>query len=359
MNVLNPVIIALLAFYISILLLLTAGILRNRARLSRQDNKESRSIIVCARNEEKRIRGLIESIMGQACEKIIVDDRSEDSTRDIIGEYPAITLIRVSGEPACKSPKKAALSKGIEHASGEILLLTDADCVVPPGWSDNMTGYFDGETDAVAGLSYYEEKNIFHKLMNLEMAALSACTEGAIGLGAPIIATGNNLSYRKAAYVKSGGFSGLLDKDSGDDDMMIRRLSTLRKGNVRFAASPDTFTKTFPAATLKEFVNQRSRWASRTTDYGPASTVMLTAAYLFFAIMVVSPVFYIFMPGLFSLLPAAWALSVVAELILLGTALSGYGMLRYLALYPPARVLFALYVVFVPLFSFVKGYKWR
>ncbi|MEP0823727.1 MAG: glycosyltransferase, partial [Ignavibacterium sp.] len=93
------------------------------------------SIIVAARNEEKAIRNLLERLILQSYsnyEIIIVDDRSEDRTPDIVRSFQDkrgnLRLIRITDLDPMMPPKKRALEAGIRESKGEILLFTDADC---------------------------------------------------------------------------------------------------------------------------------------------------------------------------------------------------------------------------------------
>ena len=92
------------------------------------------SVVVAARNERARIeqtvRGLLEQ-EGVDLELIIVDDRSDDGTRDILrrlaAEEPRLQLVTVDRLPAGWLGKCHACSRGAAMVSGEWILFTDAD----------------------------------------------------------------------------------------------------------------------------------------------------------------------------------------------------------------------------------------
>ena len=79
-------------------------------------------------------------------EIIVVNDRSEDDTGFILNEYTRKNkLIRVLTISDCElglSPKKNALSQGINMSTGNIIITTDADCHVPELWLKTMLSYF-------------------------------------------------------------------------------------------------------------------------------------------------------------------------------------------------------------------------
>jgi glycosyltransferase involved in cell wall biosynthesis len=112
--------------------------LRYAPRQSRTDVPHL-SVIVPARNEEKRIREALESLLRQeypSLEFIVLNDRSTDRTGEILAEMAAedarLGVINIAELPAGWLGKNYALYRGAERASGELLLFTDADVVMEP-----------------------------------------------------------------------------------------------------------------------------------------------------------------------------------------------------------------------------------
>src|SRR5689334_22340481 len=114
--------------------------MRTREWTQFPDALEPVSIVVAARNEEQALPRLLESIAQQHYppelnEVIIVDDYSTDATRKAIEPF-------LNGRVRCLSPaaearsssKKQAIGAGVRNASHGLILVTDADCVVPPEW---------------------------------------------------------------------------------------------------------------------------------------------------------------------------------------------------------------------------------
>ena len=98
------------------------------------------SILIAARNESEGIRKTLDSVLAQdytgEWEVWVADDRSTDDTPKILAEYEAkfdrLHVLTIDSIPEGVSPKKQAISKMIEACNGEILCLTDADCIVQP-----------------------------------------------------------------------------------------------------------------------------------------------------------------------------------------------------------------------------------
>ncbi len=99
------------------------------------------SVIIPAYNAEKTLEKCLHSVQAQSYENyevIVVDNGSSDGTRKIvesIGEKDK--RIQYVFEP--QRGRGIARNRGIKNASGEIIAMTDADCVVPFFWLEELT----------------------------------------------------------------------------------------------------------------------------------------------------------------------------------------------------------------------------
>ena len=92
------------------------------------------SVIVPAYNAEKDIAKLIESLLDldypkELLEIIIVDNNSNDQTKETVQQYP----VKLLEEKNIQS-SYAARNKGIRNAESEIMAFIDSDCVATPQW---------------------------------------------------------------------------------------------------------------------------------------------------------------------------------------------------------------------------------
>ena len=110
-------------------------------KCQRPESYPSLSVIIPARNEEATIGITLDYLLSQDYPKdrlqiIVVDDRSTDSTAAIVAEcarnHSRIELVSLRECPPSMSPKKHALTQGIKHATGDIIVTTDADCSFHP-----------------------------------------------------------------------------------------------------------------------------------------------------------------------------------------------------------------------------------
>ena len=140
-----------------------------------QNEKKFISIIVPVYNGENTLEQCLASIVKQAYsnyEVIVVDNNSTDKTSKIIkGFQNNQPASRLDGQKVKyvfekKQTRGAARNSGIKLAKGDIILMTDSDCIVPNVWiekiiepiiSENETAVMGFEQDLIKN---YWTKNI-------------------------------------------------------------------------------------------------------------------------------------------------------------------------------------------------------
>lgn len=96
------------------------------------------SIIIPAYNEKHTIREILSKIQnvdfaafGVREEIIVIDDASQDGTRELLQKLPARPHVSVLYHKHNRG-KGAAIATGLQHAAGEIILIQDADLEYDP-----------------------------------------------------------------------------------------------------------------------------------------------------------------------------------------------------------------------------------
>ena len=114
------------------------------------------SIIMPAFNEKRTLREIVDRVLavtlpGLERELVIVDDGSTDGTRDILATLDGKDGIRVVYQPFNQG-KGAAVARGLREASGDIMLIQDADLEYnPEEYPILLSPILRGDADVVYG----------------------------------------------------------------------------------------------------------------------------------------------------------------------------------------------------------------
>lgn len=295
----SAILIVLSIIYCLYLILLFFGLFR--LKKVKNDFQYTVSIIVPARNEEDNIANCLSALVSQEYpedkyEIIVVDDRSEDGTPEVVSSFIAqhnnIRLIRVTDPPPEISPRKNALNLGVKNSSGEIVFSTDADCRPKPTWIPGMIRHFDQDVGLVAGFSPIErdqnESPLWEKLLSLDSLALASLSAGGIGLGIGLICPGRNLAYRREVYEQIGGFGKTGRVVSGDYTLLLQSVIKDTDWKVGYASSEETHVPTNLPSGIEDFINQRRRHASTGLHYPKWLTLPLISVYIYSLLLLVT-----------------------------------------------------------------------
>ena len=258
--------------YVGFVLFMVSGLFKHtELDLRSYDTLPNVSVVIAARNEEDHISNLINDLIAQEypldkLEVIIVNDRSTDMTLSILNEasdnYAFIKIISIDEQSKEMTPKKNALSKGIESAVGEIIVLTDADCRVGKLWVSSMAYGVMNQNSITIGFSEINSENnsLFNRYQRVDFLSIIIANAGFSGWGFFWSGTGQNLAFHRSDFEKIGGFEKVRNRISGDDMYLVQSISKIKTGYVQI--DPNSFVKTSPMNSLNNFFDQRVRWSS-------------------------------------------------------------------------------------------------
>ncbi len=248
------------------------------------------SVLVAARNEEDVILRLLESLKAQdyphdLSQFVIIDDGSADRTASIVTEFcesdGRFKLIQLEDSPErSMGPKKRALTEGLKTAKGDIIITTDADCVVKAGWISGIVSCYDGDTAVVCGVVKYEkQKGFWARLAAFEgiIGAILNCA--VINMGGALSSSGGNFSYRRSAFDDAGGFDTGGSSLSGDDDLLLQRIHR-SGGKLRFNLSRETTVLTAGPTDSASYWKRKRRHLSAGKRYSAKWIALAAIIYL-------------------------------------------------------------------------------
>ena len=349
--------------YLAFILFIIAGLFRhNEQSIISTDQTPVVSVVIAARNEEKNLPDLIQDLVHQEypldrLEVIIIDDKSTDSTAKILREaaesFAVIKYIRVEKLSTKMTPKKHALTLGIEMAKGDVILTTDADCRLGKLWVSSMA-YSVIQQDSISiGYSKVAGELFFERIQMLDFLGIITANAGAGGWGHFWSGTGQNLAYKKSDFEAIGGFEPVKDKISGDDMYLVQSISKLKSGMINIDVN--SFVTTTAMPTFPDFINQRIRWSSNSKDNAMKSHLFL--AFLSSAFLCNATLLLSFLFG------HSWLFLFLLKFIFEGSAVILGGKLFNTKVNPIVYVAWALaqpiYIPFVGLMGLQNRYTWK
>lgn len=137
------------------------------------------SIIIPCYNEKDNIRNIVEAVIASPIddkEIIIVDDCSTDNTKTVL-ERDIKPLVNKIIYHDYNKGKGAALRTGFKHATGDVIIIQDADLEYNPNeYPLVVNPIFDGEAEVVYGSRFLNKKRkgyLANRLANRALTALS------------------------------------------------------------------------------------------------------------------------------------------------------------------------------------------
>jgi cellulose synthase/poly-beta-1,6-N-acetylglucosamine synthase-like glycosyltransferase len=327
------------------------------------------TVLIAARDEEKNIRATIEDLLAQdypheLTEIIIVDDHSTDNTAAIISSYAnrGVKLLQLEAGQVLNSYKKKAIAEAIRRSTGDLMVATDADCRMGPKWLSTIVGYFEAEGMLMISspVTYFEEKTLFERMQTLEFSFLIGIGASFIGNNRASTCNGANLAYRKDTFYEVGGFSGIDDLASGDDELLLQKVAARFPGRIGFLKNRDAIVYTHAKHNLESFLQQRRRWASKSTKYKDKKIIALAVSmWLFNLLLIVNASLSFYDSYFFQLFLLQIGLKYLFEIIFLMPVLGFFkcaGLILLISIVAPLHI---IYVVYIGIMGNTGKYAWK
>jgi poly-beta-1,6-N-acetyl-D-glucosamine synthase len=317
-----------MALWMAIFLFINLNVSIEASEIEPNNDNQCLTIVIAARNEEGNLGSLVKSIANQTwlptqLEIRIVDDHSEDGTYEealaLKRSYEhlniCVDMLKEGGG------KKMALKQGLLNVSDGLIYLTDADVCLNPNALLGLSNALNKNNAMVAfGVVLMTEQKGWKRLMTLENLNNQIITEAFISFQRPIMANGANMMFRSKTlglYIQSLN-SGTV---SGDDVFFAQSLT---QGQVVEAFDQRYAVITESPKSFRAFINQRIRWAAKSTNYESTLSKFFGAL-----ILGLNLVFVFMMLALFLVQNPGWILMLLVFKVLLEYSFHSYWFRKY------------------------------
>ncbi len=337
------------------------------------------SIIIAARNEEKNIGACIQSILNQTYSKnkfeiIVTDDHSTDNTVSVVESFEQenINLLHLSDfieNQELNSYKKKSIDAALKFAKGELIVTTDADCIAPKKWLETLAVFYKKKLPVFVALPVTFAhplptdsflKKLFKIFQSLDFMSLQGITGASVFKKIHAMCNGANLAYEKSVFFEIGGFEGIDELASGDDILLMHKIQKKYPHEIMFLKSKDVIVTTQSAETLKEFINQRIRWASKADRYTDRKIIaVLVLVYLLNAWLLLLGIISFFYLKAFYLFCISLLIKTFVELLFLFPVAKFFDKQKQLWWFLPAQPFHIVYTVIAGWLGKFGSYQWK
>ncbi|WP_341221144.1 glycosyltransferase family 2 protein [Polaribacter atrinae] len=343
--------------------------------------KTSFSVIIPFRNEAENLPLLLKSIAelnypNDLVEFILVDDASDDNSVEIINGFSfskegqvlntssqksiiaRTDIWIIKNNRTSNSPKKDAITTAISIAKNKWIVTTDADCILPENWLKTLDSFIQNNNAkmVVAPVNYKIENNFLEQFQLLDFMSMQGTTIGGFGIDFPFLCNGANFAYKKENFLKLNGFEGNNNIASGDDVFLFEKFINADKKSVFYLKSKEAIVTTFPVKTWRGLINQRTRWAAKTGNFGSLNVKLIGLLVLLTNFVVV----YYLLNGNLEMLLFPFMLKIIIDLFLFLPTIEFFKQQKgFYKWYLFASLLYPFFSLFVIFKSLFFKYNWK
>ena len=371
MNYYELICFSILLLYIATVISFTIGFFNLSTFFPSKNNPSNNnlklSVLIPFKNEELNLPTIFQNLKNQNLnldlfEVIFINDHSEDNSeivlRNLINKESNFKLISSKSK---KSGKKEALKEGVKNAVNNLIVTTDADCIQPETWLQTIYDfYLQHNPKMIIAPVIMKGTSFFGKLQALEFLSLSASTAGAAGLHKAIMCNGANLAFSKSVFNE---FEDALNMNeiSGDDVFLLHSVKKKYPKDIHYLKSNDAKVTTDSEKSLKYFLRQRIRWASKSSSYRDFDTITISLIiFITNLLLVLSSIILILIPEKILFISSLFIGKMIIDSVLLISAANYFKQIKLLFFIPILSIIYPFYIV-ITAFSglLTKQIKWK
>lgn len=321
------------------------------------------SVVVALRDEEDHVEALVNSLRNQdfpdgKLEFIFVDDHSSDQTYQ---RLTAMTADMVNGRiiQLSEGPpgKKQALFAGVSGARGDLIVTTDADCTHPPEWLRIMADFYaTGHYRLISGpVRIFPATTFLERFQALEFASLTGTGGASFMSGSPLLCNGANMAFEKALFLEA--YKHILPVvPTGDDIFLMLYTKRHYPGRSGFVKHPKAIVNTRPVKNWFVFLQQRARWASKSSYYRDPALVYVSILILITGAWTV----FLLVSGLFDArmllaFTTFVVLKSIPDIFFLEQIIHFNGQRNLLRIFIPSQLLYPFYILIAAVGGLIKS----
>jgi cellulose synthase/poly-beta-1,6-N-acetylglucosamine synthase-like glycosyltransferase len=298
-------------------------------------------------------------------EIIVVDDHSNDETAKIASAIKRVTCISLADHTEGKqlnAYKKKAIEVGIKHSNGELIITTDADCTLCNYWLLSIVNYYETYRPALIAspVLFSNSGDWFSTFQSIDFMTMQGITAALSFFHAGTMCNGANLAYTRAAFESVNGFYGIDDIASGDDMLLMYKIEQKFPQKTTYLKCKDAIVYTNPMTTIKAFLQQRSRWASKASRFEDARIKqVLTLVFLFNLLFPLILLLSFFETRLLEAFILLWLGKTAVEWLLLWPVSRFFRKQNELVLFILLQFIHIPYILYSGLRGQMGSYEWK
>lgn len=343
-------------------------------KIKGRSSENTFSIVIPYRNESENLSRLFKSLSSlnyssRKFEILLVNDESKDDSKQIAkafqNNFQELNIQLIENVRKKNSPKKDAITTAIGISKFDYIATTDADCIVPSKWLQ----FFDecistSNSKMMAGpVGFIQQTGIkkpyFQNFEEMDFMSLQASTLGSFGIEKAFMCNAANMCYEKETFLHEAGFDEDEKIASGDDVFLLQKLR--KKGfEVSFIKSEQAAVFTNYQKSLKSLLNQRIRWAVKTTSY-PSFFAKFTGVIVFlmnFSLIAFTGLAFLELIS-YQFLMLIFLLKFNVDFVLIYKSAKFMNRESLMRHYLWSSIVYPFFTVYVAVFSLFNGYEWK
>ncbi len=240
-----------------------------------QDHLEDQSFVIFLNS--------LKSISGVVFEVILVNDHSTDNSVEQIESFK-VSNWKILSLKSEHTGKKAALELGIQHARTEYIWTLDSDVEIC-NFSTIQFEKFQNEVQedlVILPVLMKSENGIVEILQTNEWRYMQFLTWLSARMKMPMMCNGASLIFRRSVFLSN--IESHRSISSGDDLFLLANIMK-SEGSIGLCWKGFADVVISPVKTVREAINQRLRWAGKTTKIPASKSSVLHFFFALFSAM--------------------------------------------------------------------------